>query len=208
MGDTTVARHGLGDLLRRLRPTRRVPAKKDPAPPSEEADQTLGSELSPTSYRTFSRKLAPSLTALGGALVAIGGLGQWLRATKLEAEGLGIEQVASTWGYEDWPGIAIGVLGVLALASAATWLMSLRILKVLPVLYTAAIIALVAWQLPLVDEEAARLATAAREELDFVTFHSGYGWGAWFMLAGAVLLFLGLTAGILREIDVRRGVPG
>jgi hypothetical protein len=97
---------------------------------------------------------------------------------------------------------------VLALASAATWVMSLRIVKVLPVLYTAAIIALIAWQLPLVDEEAASLATAAREELDFVTFHSGYGWGAWFMLAGAVLLFLGLTAGILREIDVRRGVPG
>jgi len=212
MGDTSVTRHGVGDLLRRLRPTRRVRRRKDPvAAPEAEASGTESSRSaddSPTAYRTFSRKLAPSLTALGGALALGGGLGQWMRATKLEAEGLTAEQVAATWGYESWPGWAIAVLGALAIASAVTWLMSLLVVKVLPILYTAGVIALVAWQLPLVDEEAARIATAAREELDFVTFHSGYGWGAWLMLAGSVLLFLAVTAGILREIDIRRGVPG
>jgi hypothetical protein len=208
MGDTTVSRHALGGLLRRLRPTRRVRAEKDARSDGDEEITAPAVADSPTSYRTFSRKLAPSLTALGGVLVLAGGLGQWVRATKLEAEGLAIEEVGSVWGYEDWPGIGLAVLGALAVAAAATWLMSLRVVKLLPVFYTAAIIGLVVWQLPLIDEEAARLATAAREQLDFVTFHSGYGWGAWLMVTGSILLFLGCTAGILREVDVRRGVPG
>jgi hypothetical protein len=208
MGGTTVTRHALGGLLRRLRPTRRVRTEREAEPTSEEVGVTSTDAISPTAYRTFSRKLAPSLTAFGGVLVLAGGLGQWVRATKLEAGALSIEQVAATWGYEDWPGVALGVLGALALASAATWLMSLRVVKLLPLVYTVVIIGLVAWQLPLMDQEAARLATAAREELDFVTFHSGYGWGAWFMVAGSILLFLGCTAGVLREVDVRKGVPG
>lgn len=206
MGDTTVTRHALGGLLRRFRPGRRLRVERTPRVDAlDEGEAVPARESSPTSYRTFSRKLAPALTAFGGALALAGGLGEWVRATKLEAVGGTPEEVATIWGYSDWPGIAIAALGALAIAGAATWLMSMRIIKLLPILYSIAVIALVAWQLPLVNNEAAGLAATARGELDFVTFHAGYGWGAWLMLAGAVLLFLGSTAGILRELDVRRG---
>jgi hypothetical protein len=36
-------------------------------------------------------------------------------------------------------------------------------------------------------------------------FHAGFGWGAWLILVGVVLLALGLLAGGLRELDLRRG---
>lgn len=206
MGETTATRRSFGDLLRRLRPARRVRAQQQPSAP--ETDVTVDAEAAaPTAYRTFSRKLAPGLTAVGGALALVGGLGTWVRATKLVSEGIPAEQAAVTMGYEDWPGIAIAILGGLALLASVTWLMSLLIVKVVPVAYSIAITALLIWQMPLIDERAATLAADAQQELDFITFHAGYGWGVWCMLAGAIVLLLGTTAGILREIDVRRGTP-
>ena len=207
MGETTATRrHSFGDLLRRLRSARRVRADRQPSVSAP--DVTVDTEVAaPTAYRTFSRKLAPGLTAIGGALALAGGLGTWVRATKLVSEGLAAEQTAITMGYEKWPGIAIAVLGGLALLASVTWLMSLLIIKMLPVVYSVAIVALVVWQMPLIDDQAAALAADAQNELDFIMFHAGYGWGVWCMLAGAVLLLLGTTAGILREIDVRRGIP-
>lgn len=203
MGETTTTRHSFGDLLRRVRPSRRVRREVPPAV----AEPTAAVVTAPTAYRTFSRKLAPGLTAAGGALALAGGLGTWVRATTLVTEGIPAEQTAITMGYEDWPGVAIAILGGLALLASVTWLMSLLIVKVLPIAYSIAIAALVIWQMPLIDDKAAALAADAQNELDFITFHAGYGWGVWCMLAGAVALLLGTTAGILREIDVRRGVP-
>jgi hypothetical protein len=79
------------------------------------------------------------------------------------------------------------------------------ILKVVPLLTSGAAIALIAWQLPLVDAEARQLAADAIERASFFSYHAGLGWGAWCMAAAAVLLFLGSIVGILREIDLRRG---
>lgn len=205
MGDTSATRHSFGELLRRLRPRPRVRAESHPS----EAPEAVGDPraATPTGYRTFSRKLAPGLTAIGGALVLVGAFGTWVRATKLVTEGLPPEQAAVTMGYEDWPGIALAILGGLALLASVTWLMSLLVVKALPIAYSIAIAALLVWQMPLIDDQAAALAASAQEELDFITFHAGYGWGVWCMLAGAIALLLGTTAGILREIDVRRGIP-
>lgn len=203
MGETTATRHSFGDLLRRVRPSRRV---RHEAATSDVVATDVDS-TAPTAYRTFSRKLAPGLTAVGGALVLVGGLGTWVRATRLVTEGIPPEQAAITMGYEDWPGIAIAILGGLALLASLTWLMSLLVVKLLPVAYSIAIAVLVAWQMPLIDDKAAALAADAQNQLDFITFHAGYGWGVWCMLAGAVALILGTTAGVLREIDVRRGIP-
>jgi len=160
----------------------------------------------PTEYRSFSRKLAPSLSVMGGALAIAGGLGVWVRATELATEGLAPVEVASTMGYQDWSGLAIVGLGALTLLSSVTWVLRFRILKLLPILYSLALAGMVAWQLPLIDKDAASLATQARDQIDFVAFHAGYGWGAWCMLAGAVIALLGSTAGFLRELDVRRGL--
>jgi hypothetical protein len=162
----------------------------------------------PTQYRTFSRKLAPSLDVIGGALAIAGGLGVWMRATELAQSGLAPTQVAVTMGYSDWPGVAIAALGALTLASSVLWLLRFRILKLLPLLYSLALAGLVGWQLPQIDRDAAAVAEQAREHIDFVAFHAGYGWGAWCMLAGAVFAVLGSVAGLLRELDVRKGIPG
>ena len=162
----------------------------------------------PSAYKTFSRKLAPSLNLIGGAVAIAGGLGVWLRATELTAEGLAPTEVTTTMGYESWPGIAIAAAGAVTLLGAMTWLLKFLIPKLVPVLSSIALAVLVGWQLPLIDRDAAALADQAREQIDFVAFHAGYGWGAWCMLAGAVIAVLGSAAGVLRELDVRRGIPG
>jgi hypothetical protein len=162
----------------------------------------------PTEYRTFSRKLAPSLNVVGGVLAVAGGLGVWMRATELSQEGLAPTEVATTMGYADWPGVAIAGLGALLALSSVIWLLRFRILKLLPIVYSIALAALVGWQLPQIDRDAAAIADTARENIDFVAFHAGYGWGAWCMLAGAVLAVLGSVAGFLRELDVRKGISG
>lgn len=162
----------------------------------------------PTEYKTFSRKLAPSLNVLGGALAIAGGLGVWVRATELAQEGLAPAEVVVRMGYGHIRGPVIAaVAGILVLTSVA-WLLRFRILKLLPLLSSIALAVLVGWQLPQIDGEAAALASQARENIDFVAFHAGYGWGAWCMLAGAILAVLGSLAGLLRELDVRKGIPG
>ena len=35
-------------------------------------------------------------------------------------------------------------------------------------------------------------------------YHAGFGWGAWLALLGSVLIGLGVLAGVLRELDLRR----
>ena len=162
----------------------------------------------PTEYRTFSRKLAPSLNVLGGALAVAGGLGVWVRATELAQEGLAPLEVASLLGHSEQPGIVIAVVGGALVVGSIAWLLRFKILKLLPLLCSIALAVLVGSQLPRIDRSAAALAEQAREQIDFVAFHAGYGWGAWCMLAGAVIAVLGSVAGLLRELDVRKGIPG
>jgi hypothetical protein len=49
------------------------------------------------------------------------------------------------------------------------------------------------------------MAEDAAERTGIDAFHAGYGWGAWLLLVGSVLLALALLAGGLRELDLRRG---
>lgn len=160
----------------------------------------------PTEYRTFSRKLAPSLNVVGGSLAIAGGLGVWVRATELAQDGIAPVEVATTMGYTQSPGVAIAGLGALLVLGSITWLLRGRILKLLPLLCSIALGVLVGWQLPQIDRDAAALADQARTQIDFIAFHAGYGWGAWCMLAGAVVAVLGSIGGLLRELDVRKGI--
>ena len=163
----------------------------------------------PAGYRTFSKKLAPGLIAAGAATAVAGALGTWIRTSRVVTEGLAEEQVGAVMGHQaDW-GRLMAVVAAIALVSSIAWLMRTLWLKLASTIVSLAVIGLAAWRLPIIDEHAAGLANQARTgEVDFVSFHAGFGWGAWFLIVGAVMLFLGVSAGIFRELDVRRGVEG
>jgi hypothetical protein len=171
-------------------------------------DETTAKPL-PAGYKPFSKKLAPGLIALSGAVSVAGALGAWIRTSQVQADGLPEEQVAAVMGHEaDW-GRAIALVAAIAMISSLVWLRRSLWLKLASVIVCAAVIGLAAWRLPIIDDAAAGLANQARTgEIDFISFHAGFGWGAWFLVIGAVGLFLGISAGILRELDIRRGIDG
>ena len=57
------------------------------------------------------------------------------------------------------------------------------------------------------DSRSAGIAEAAKQNPNFLAYDAGFAWGAWCILLGLVLVFLGLAVGLLRVIDVRRGLP-
>lgn len=171
-------------------------------------DETAAKPV-PPDYKTFSRKLAPNLIALSGTLSVAGGLGVWIRTSEVATEGLPEEQVGAVMGHtSDW-GRVIALVAAVATISSIVWLWRNIWLKVASVVACGAVIALAAWRLPIINDQAASLAFQARTgTIDFVSFHAGFGWGAWLLIIGSVGLFLGVSAGILRELDIRRGIDG
>ena len=166
---------------------------------------TAGSSTRPAAgYRTFSRSLAPGLTAAGGALLAAGGLGLHLRATRTLVAGSAPEVTYAAYGYASGSGWLIAVVGALALASAFAWVARSPVARVAPVAAAGLGIGLVVWRLRVLDVRAAELVAREQPSPEFVAFHAGFGWGAWLMLVGAVLLGIAVLAGALRELDVRR----
>lgn len=204
MGDTAVTERDAAGSRRRLR----LPRRPKILPGGRAASRPEAGPVSPTSYRTLSRKLPTSLTALGGALALLGGLGAWARATELAPEALAPEEVRVAMGYTEPVGVWIAVAGGAAIVASLVWLTRRLLPKLVPVALSATTIGLVATRLPEIDATARGWAVEARQgSVEFVSFHAGFGWGAWFMLAAAVTLALGIIAGVLRELDLRRGIP-
>jgi len=176
---------------------------------SRKKDAAAAAKPLPPGYKPFSNKLAPGLIGLGGLLSMSGALGAWIRTSQVAAEGLQEQQVGAVMGYEaDWGRLIAVVAGVAAI-SAVVWLMHNLLLKIASVALCIAAIVLTVIRLPVINDQAAGLAYQARTgEIDFVSFHAGFGWGAWCLIVGATALFLGITAGVLRELDVRRESAG
>ena len=160
----------------------------------------------PSGYRTFSNKLAPGSIALGSALSVTGALGAWIRTSQVVSEGLPEEQIRAVMGYEaDW-GRLIAVVAGAAFLFSIVWVRSNLLPKLISVGLSVAVIVMIAMRLPVINEQAAGLALQARTgNIHFITFHAGFGWGAWCLVVGAVPLFIGISAGLLRELDVRKG---
>lgn len=167
-----------------------------------------GSEATPAEYRTFSRKLAPALTGMGGAAAAVGGLGTWVRATELETVGADAVQVATVVGFQQGTGWLVAVLGLVAAFASRLWAQRDWRLVAVPLAASLVAAGTVVWQVVEIGGRVRAMAdaAAAREELDFVVHHAVLGWGAWLMVTAAVLLALGALLGLLRAVDVRGGI--
>jgi hypothetical protein len=161
------------------------------------------------SYRTFPKKIAPSLVAAGAVLALTGGLGAWIRAVEVRNVSLGAQPAGQIWGFSEPTGRAIAILAAVALVVAA----ATTFLDVLPrFALEAAALALggvMIARLISLDSRAEAIAAGARSQLNpnLTSFNAGFTWGAWLMLLSVVLVFLGLVVGALRELDRIRGLP-
>lgn len=169
----------------------------------------------PIGYRTFSRKLAPALTGTGSVLAIMGGLGTWVRAAEVTVGTVGgrsSEEVGAIMGYAQKSGWALAVLSLITLIGAYAWLTERPIQKLVPVIGSLGIVTVVALRLSTVSAEAQILVAKVREaaeagkRLDLSAYHAGFGWGTWFLILASVLLSLGVIVGVLRELDMRRGL--
>ena len=155
--------------------------------------------------RAISPRLAPALTASGGVLLAAGGLGTWVRATTIPTGSSLLEQVGQITGRSVSGGWILLGLGIACTLAAFAWTSRTPQARAVPPAASLVAILFASVRLALIDGQAARMAEDATSAQGIDVYHAGYGWGAWLLLAAVVVLALGLLAGGLREIDMRRG---
>lgn len=184
MADVTTARPGLGrrDRVR-----------------AEGANET---------YRTFPARLPTLLTALAGGFLMLGALGAAVRASGLVEAREDVKQVRVLMGFRQGLGWVVFVLGLAMIIASLAWLGRRRTLKLGAFALAAVVGALAVTRLLSFDDRARVWAEAARRTPRYVGFHAGFGWGAWLLLAGVILAGFGVLVGVLREIDLRKGIDG
>jgi len=159
-------------------------------------------------YRTFPVRLPAMLTALAGGFIMLGSLGAAVRATAIVETNDDPHQVGAWLGYRQGMGWVLFVLGVALVAASLAWIGRRRTLKIAALALATVTTALIATRLIAFDDRARTWAAVARRTPRYVGFHAGFGWGAWLLLAGAILAGFGLLVGVLREIDLRKGIEG
>ena len=216
MSDMTLENAPISEARKKRFRIKSRPFAQPPGASSEAETPAEATPEAPTAYHTFSRKLPAVLLGAGGALALIGGRGEWIRETQVASEAMPAEQVGGVMGYSEPAGIVIAILSVVAIVFAFAWIQRQPLLKVLrpagtkvvSAFITIFLVAMIGWQVPAADDRAAAIAREAREgSLEFLTFHAGLGWGAWCLIAAAVLSALGLVTGLMREIDIKGGIP-
>jgi len=159
-------------------------------------------------YRTFPARLPAVLTLLGGGFVVLGSLGTWLRASAIERLRDDPKTLQVLMGFGEDAGWALAAVGLLLALVSFVWLGRRRILRFGASAVAVVTGVVVAKKLIGLNGLAADWAVAARRSPNFVGFHAGLGWGAWCLLAGAILAGFGVLVGLLRELDLRRGFEG
>ncbi len=160
------------------------------------------------SYRTFPIRLPAVLTALAGAFVVLGSLGASIRASAITQLHQDPQTVRVLMGASQSTGWAVAGFGAVLSLSALAWLGRRRLPKLAPIALTIVTASLVAGRLISFNDRAASWADAARRNPDFLGFHAGLGWGAWCALLGAIIAAFAVLIGLLREIDLRKGLAG
>lgn len=167
------------------------------------ADQAAGTE-----YRTFPARVPAVLSLIAGAFGVLGALGAGVRASAVATARDEPRQVGVIMGHGDFTGWALAVLAALVGLSAIAWLGRRRVLKLGAVGVTLAFAILTGVRLGSFDRRAAELADAAQRRPDFAGYHAGLGWGAWLLLAAAIVAAFALLVAVLRSLDLRKGLPG
>jgi hypothetical protein len=162
---------------------------------------------SPAAYRTFSPRLAPALIAAGGVLAIIGGLGVWIQAVKVTQTG-SVQHAGSIVGAGRPWGWVIASLGAAAILSSLLRLRRWQWLPIAAQSIAVAAVVCIALRIGAVSREGSAMAfrAGARAGTTFAAYHAGFGWAAWIMTLAAVVLGLGGVVGLLRWIDVRKGL--
>ena len=157
-----------------------------------------------SAYTSFSPRLAPSLMATGGLLAVAGGLGSWVRVTRVDASGIA-HQTSSLTGAGTATGWLVAVLGAVAIATMVIRFPSSRWFRLG---VSAAAVVLIALRLSDLSSLASAMAfrAGARAGTAFTAYHAGFGWGAWVMTLALVALSLGTIVAVLRWLDERKGL--
>ncbi len=170
--------------------------------------QEPGADVAADDYRTLPARLPTMLAAIGGFLAVIGGLGAGLRASEMISARELPREVAVLMGYRHAGGWAVAVLGLAGAIAGIAWLGRRGVPKLFAAACAAALTALAIRRLAALDDTATRWAELARRAGKVGAYHAGLGWGAWLLLAGAILTGLSLVSGGLRQADLRRGISG
>ena len=166
-------------------------------------DQAAGTE-----YRTFPARLPAVLSLIAGAFGVLGALGAGVRASAVAAVRDEPRQVGVVMGHGDVTGWVLAGLALLVALSAVAWIGRRKILKLGAAGAALAFAILTGVRLGSFDRRAAELAEAAQRNPDFAGYHAGLGWGAWLLLAAAMVATFALLVGVLRSLDFRKGLPG
>lgn len=159
-------------------------------------------------YRTFPARVPVSLAITGGTLSALGALGTAIRATRVPAVRDAAVQAGVTMGYRDAAGWVIAVLAVELIVLALMWRRAVPLLKIAAAGVAVATIVLSVLRIANLSERATAIAASrVRAPQGFVAYHVGLGWGSWVLALGAMLVGFALLVGLLRELDLRKGLP-
>lgn len=159
-------------------------------------------------YRTFPARLAPLLTLIGGGLVALGALEPGVRASGAIDTHEDPRQVGVLMGTSQAAGWVLAALGVALGVLAMVWLGRRLLMKLAASALVALIAGLTVGRLVSFERVSEDWASAASDTHRYVAYHAGLGWGAWFLLLGVIVAAFGVLVGVLREMDLRKGVAG
>jgi len=159
-----------------------------------------------TEYRTFPARLPALLSVVAGSFGFLGALGTGVRASAITDLHEDPKQVGVVMGYRSGAGWLLAVLAIVVMLSAFAWLGRRGMLRsaAAGVAITFAVLAVL--RLTSFDRRASELAEKARQNPDFIGFHAGLGWGGWLLLVGAILTAFALLVGLLRQLDLRKGI--
>jgi len=168
-------------------------------------ERVRAGEAAGADYRTFPARLPAVLSIVAGFFGVIGALGTGLRASAVATARDDPEEVRALMGYRAGIGWVLAAMAVLLVVFSIAWLGRRRTLKLGAAALAIAFAALTAARLSFFDRRAAEWADAALRQPNFVGYHAGLGWGAWLMLAAAVVGALAVLTGALRALDLRKG---